>query len=107
MYRVNTNEWDEGRRNYKHCLALPFWSYIDASGTVWGCSAYLSDERFVYGNIYKNSFKEIWAGEKRHKSIRWAEEKLDANQCRINCRMDEINRYLWDLKNFPEHVNFI
>ena len=106
--RINTmKKWDEGQRSYRQCLALPFWSYIDAGGTVWGCSAYLSDERFVYGNIYKNSFKEIWESEKRLQSIRWTEEKLNTNQCRVNCRMDEINRYLWDLKHPPEHVNFI
>jgi len=108
IFRINTmKKWDEGQRSYEQCLALPFWSYIDAGGNVWGCSAYLSNERFLYGNIYKNRFKEIWEGEKRHVSIRWTEEKLDTNQCRLNCRMDEINRYLWNLKNPPEHVNFI
>jgi len=61
----------------------------------------------LYGNMYENTFKEIWEGNKRHKSVQWAEGKLDTNQCRLNCRMDEINRYLWDLKNPPEHVNFI
>ena len=108
IFRINTmKKWDEGQRSYRQCLALPFWSYIDAGGAVWGCSAYLSDERFVYGNIYKNSFKDIWEGEERVKSIRWAENELDIHQCRVNCRMDEINRYLSDLKHPPEHVNFI
>ena len=108
IFRINTmKKWDVGRRNYKRCMALPFWSYIDASGNVWGCSAYLTDERFRYGNIYENSFKEIWEGEKRVLSIKWVEKELDINQCRLNCRMDEINRYLWDLKNPSEHVNFI
>ncbi len=108
IFRVNTmKKWDEGRRNYKHCLALPFWSYIDAGGTVWGCSAYLNDERFCYGNIYENTFEKIWEGKRREKSVRWAEEYLDTNQCRLNCRMDEVNRYLWDLKHPSEHVNFI
>ncbi len=55
----------------------------------------------------RNTFKEIWEGEKRVLSIKWVERELDINQCRVNCRMDEINRYLWDLKNHPEHVNFI
>lgn len=109
IFRVNAmKKWDEGKqRNYRRCLALPFWSHIDAGGTVWGCSAYLTDDRFRYGNIYENTFKEIWESEKRLNSVSWAEKELDINQCRVNCRMDEINRYLWDLKNPPEHVNFI
>ncbi len=108
IFRGNTmKKWDEGQRSYRQCLALPFWSYIDAGGTVYGCSAYLGDGRFVYGNIYGNTFKEIWEGEKRLQSVRWAEKSLDTSQCRVNCRMDEINRYLWQLRHPPEHVNFI
>ena len=100
-------KWDEGTRNYRHCYAFPFWAYIDASGDVWGCSAYLSDKRFLYGNIYKDTFKDIWQGPVRKKSLKWALEKLDIADCRVNCRMDEINRYLWELKHPLEHVNFI
>ncbi len=108
IFRLNTmKKWDEGRRNYRQCLALPFWSYIDAGGDVWGCSAYLNNENFKYGNIYETTFQKIWEGEKRQKSLRWTEEELDINQCRLNCRMDEINRYLWQLRHPPEHVNFI
>jgi radical SAM protein with 4Fe4S-binding SPASM domain len=108
VFRSNAmKKWNNNHRNYEHCLALPFWSYIDASGNVWGCSIYLGDSRFKYGNIYKNTFKDIWEGEERKKSLRWVEKKLDVSRCRVNCRMDEINRYLWDLKSPPEHVNFI
>lgn len=108
IFRVHTmKKWDDGKRDYNRCLALPFWSYIDAGGNVWGCSVYLGDERFLYGNIYEQSFRQIWEGEKRLNSLRWVEGKLDASRCRVNCRMDEVNRYLWSLKNTPEHVNFI
>ncbi len=108
IFRMNTmNKWDERGRKYENCLALPFWSYIDAGGNVWGCSAYLGDERFLYGNIYENSFQEIWEGEKRAESLEWAESQLDTDQCRVNCRMDEINRYLWEMRHPPAHVNFI
>jgi radical SAM protein with 4Fe4S-binding SPASM domain len=100
-------KWDNNHRNYERCLSLPFWSYIDAGGNVWGCSIYLGDDRFKYGNIYEKTFKDIWEGEERQNSLRWAAETLDVTQCRVNCRMDEINRYLWDLKSPPEHVNFI
>lgn len=108
VFRNNAiNKWDRKLRSYQRCLALPFWSYIDSFGNVWGCSVYIGDERFYYGNIYKNSFKEIWEDGKRKKSLRWVEDKLDASKCRVNCRMDEINRYLWELKKPANHVNFI
>ena len=108
IFRIHAmQKWDDASRSYERCLALPFWSYIDAGGNVWGCSMYLGDERFLYGNIYESSFEQIWQGEKRLKSLRWVEQELDTCQCRVNCRMDEINRYLWELKNPQAHVNFI
>jgi len=108
VFRIRTmKKWDTAARNYQRCLALPFWSYIDAAGNVWGCSIYLGDERFLYGNISEQSFEDIWQGPRRRQSLEWVGKELDTSVCRINCRMDEINRYLWELKNPPEHVNFI
>ena len=66
-----------------------------------GLHVYLGDERFLYGNIYENTFKEIWEGGKRKESLNWFENNLNAKECRINCRMDEINQYLWNLKTHP------
>jgi len=105
--RATMQRWDRREREYERCLALPFWSYLDAGGNVWGCSMYLHDERFLYGNIYENTFQEIWEGERRRASLRWVERELDARTCRINCRMDKINQYLWNLTHPPAHVNFI
>jgi len=108
IFRLQTmKKWDEGQKPYTRCLALPFWSYIDAGGGVWGCSVYLNDDRFLYGNINEQTFQKIWEGEQRKKSLRWVEEELDVSVCRVNCRMDDINRYLWDLKHPIPHVNFI
>lgn len=108
IFRLDTmKKWDESSRSYNCCLALPFWSYIDAGGNVWGCSMYLEDERFYYGNVNENTFQEIWEGEKRRKSQEFIENSFDVSVCRINCRMDEINRYLWELKHPSDHVNFI
>ncbi|MDD2806197.1 MAG: radical SAM protein [Elusimicrobiales bacterium] len=107
VFRMNTmKKWDEGRRPYTRCLALPFWTYIDAGGNVWGCSMYLQNEKFRYGNINDSTFKKIWEGEKRRKSLKYV-ACMDASRCRVNCRMDEVNRYLWELKNPGEHANFI
>jgi MoaA/NifB/PqqE/SkfB family radical SAM enzyme len=98
---------EDEKRRYERCLALPFWSYIDAGGGVWGCSAYLGDERFLFGSIMESTFEEIWKGEKRKKLMEYVAQELDTCECRKNCRMDEVNRYLWELKNPSLHVNFI
>ena len=108
IFRIRTmQKWDDAQRDYDRCLAMPFWSYIDAGGNVWGCSIYLGDERFLYGSIYDSSFEQIWQGPRRAESLAWVESELDVSQCRINCRMDEVNRYLWDIRCPVEHVNFI
>jgi cyclic pyranopterin phosphate synthase len=108
VFRAHTmQKWDEGGHAYAHCLSLPFWAYIDASGSLWACSIYLSKDKFCLGNIYKNTFRQIMESPKRKKLLRFAQEKLNTCQCRVNCRMDEINRYLWELKNPSQHVNFV
>jgi cyclic pyranopterin phosphate synthase len=95
------------RRGYERCLALPFWAYVDAGGNVWGCSAYLGDDAFKYGNIHGQPFEEIWRGERRRRCMEMVCTDLDPEGCRMNCRMDEINLYLWELTHPSAHVNFI
>jgi MoaA/NifB/PqqE/SkfB family radical SAM enzyme len=108
VFRIQAmKKWDQAQLNYNHCLALPFWAYIDSTGGVWACSIYLTKNKFRLGNIYKDSFYRIWQSKKRLKLVHWAAERLDTAKCRINCRMDEINRYLWELRYPPAHVNFI
>jgi len=79
-----------------------------ADGSVYGCSAYLQDQRFCYGNLNEQSFETILQGKAREANFRYVQEKLDIRECRTNCRMDEINRYLYALESDSiEHVNFI
>lgn len=108
ILRIHTIEkWQSKERPYNRCLGLPFWAYLDAGGSVWGCSIFLGDDRFNYGNINSQAFKEIWGGNKRLAAMKDFVENFDPSKCRINCRLDEINRYLWELKHPTEHVNFI
>lgn len=108
VFRENAmKKLEEKKRAYDVCRALPFWTYIDAGGGVWGCSAYLGDGRFYFGSILENTFEEIWKSGKRKEVMRFVAEKLDIKDCRRNCRMDEINRYLHELKHPSPHVNFI
>jgi len=97
----------EDLRSYFLCYSTPFfWAYVTAGGDVYSCSVFLGDERFLLGNIYTKSFQEIWEGEKRKENWKLMQE-FDVSNCRKNCRMDECNRFLHNLKNPPPHVNFI
>lgn len=93
-------------RTYTECLGLPFWAYIDAQANVWACIAYIGNEAFRFGNLKDQSFSHIWEGEKRKKSLAHI-KSLDINTCRELCRLDEINRYLQEIKNPSGHINFI
>lgn len=106
MRRQAMESWDQKSRSYDRCLALPFWSYLDSAGNVWGCSMFLGDEKFLYGNINAQTFQEIWQGQQRQQSLNYV-ATMATDECRINCRMDQINTYLWGLQHPPEHVNFI
>ena len=94
---------------YKKCHATPyFWAYVMADGSVYGCSAYLLNDKFCYGNLNEQSFKQIWEGSKRQENLRFINADLNISDCRKNCRMDEVNRYLDELTvNQASHVNFI
>lgn len=109
IFRANTiNKLTDTADRYKKCSATPFfWGYIMSDGNVFGCSCFLEDSKFCYGNINEHNFQEIWQGQKRKENFEYIKDTMDANNCRINCRMDEINRYLWELKNPSPHVNFI
>lgn len=109
IFRARTMEkLRETERPYDVCYATPFfWAYIMSDGSVYGCSAYLQDERFNYGNIHEQTFRDIWEGEKRKVNLDLIRNELSIEKCRKICRMDEINRYLWKLRHPDRHRNFI
>ncbi len=106
-FRANAMKKVHHGKCYKQCYGLPFMTHIDAKGNVWPCVAHIGTERFCYGNIYEQTFEEIWEGDKRQQVVQKM-NNLDINAvCREACRLDEINKYLDGLKHPGEHVNFI
>ena len=99
---------DYGKRKYWHCYGTSFISVLNSAGDIASCLPYWEKEEFVFGNIYKNSFKEIWYGEKRKEIKKRLECKLDVSACPPNCRPNAINEFLWEIKSpSVKHLNFI
>lgn len=97
-----------GIRRYSHCFGTSFISVVNSAGDVATCLPYWDNPDFVFGNVYQQSFREIWQGERRKEIKGVLEERLDVKSCPPNCRPNAINDYLYELK-FPcvEHINFI
>ncbi len=91
---------------YNKCHGLSFFTLIDARGNVIPCNLYYGKEEFTYGNLYRNTFSEIWKSEKRKKVLRKLNE-IGVSHCRKGCRLDVINRYLDRLIHPGAHDRFI
>jgi len=111
IFRINTiKNWiSQNTERYCHCIATPsVWAYWMADGSVYSCSAYLLDERFMLGNINEQTFDRIWDSDRRLAHSDFVLNDLDINECRVNCRMDQINRYLDATYNKKiSHMNFV
>ena len=108
VFRANAfRKLDRKNNCFECCLALPFWSYIDSGGGVWGCSSHIGNQQFWFGALGEQSFEQIWNGARRSSLMSDMSDGFSLSGCRTNCRMDESNRYLWELIHPAPHVNFI
>lgn len=106
-FRVSAMKKMHHEKCYTQCYGLPFMTHIDAKGNVWPCVAHIGTEELCYGNINEQPFEQIWEGSRRQE-INEQLNRMDINKvCREACRLDEINKYLDELKHPGLHVNFI
>ncbi|OHC75292.1 MAG: hypothetical protein A3G18_02555 [Rhodospirillales bacterium RIFCSPLOWO2_12_FULL_58_28] len=92
-------------RYYRKCHATPLSPYLDEDGNVEMCGN-LKGRGFTMGNIYKNSFQEIWRSPQRRDCL----DRIDLRKCPSGCKLDPLNKALWDAFNPDEdmvHPNFI
>lgn len=106
-FRANAMKKMHQDKCYTQCLGLPFMTHIDSQGNVWPCIAHIGVNEFCYGNINEQTFEEIWEGANRQKVMARINSSNINSICREACRLDEINKYLDELKHPGEHVNFI
>jgi hypothetical protein len=91
---------------YKQCLWAAFFRGDHDQRRCLSCNSFFGNKDFCFGNIGRETFRQIWEGRRRRRIMRVISE-CGLKYCRMGCRLDEINRYLWDLKNPSGHVNFI
>lgn len=97
-----------GKRGYRHCYGTTFISVLNSAGDIASCLPYWDKKEFIFGNIYKNTFKEIWLGQRKNRTKEFLENKLDVKNCPPNCRPNAINEFLFEIRNPSlKHLNFI
>jgi radical SAM protein with 4Fe4S-binding SPASM domain len=95
-------------RVYDRCYGLEFILFIDENGDVYSCFSHQYDKKTIMGNIFENSFQDIWNSKKKQESLDYINNCITKNNCQPNCRHHQINNYLWELKNPSiDHINFI
>ena len=107
IVRIKSLERLSQERTYAECHAFNFYCLIDACGNVTPCNIFYGNEEYIFGNIYKNSLKEIWESD-RKKLIIEKITKLNHTLCKeYRCRQDVMNRYLERVKNPEINDDFI
>ena len=93
-------------RGYDKCYGMNFFTHIDTLGNVAPCITMIGDSEYSFGNIYERDILEIW-NNKTEIVNKIMDEGTDS--CREICRLDAMNKYLYELKNLSSvnHVNFI
>jgi sulfatase maturation enzyme AslB (radical SAM superfamily) len=100
---------NRGKKIFDQCLGVPFLIYSSGDAKVYPCGMFFDfkEEEFCMGDLTRQSFIEIINSERYWEVVDKA-SRIDVHkQCYANCRTHYINEFLWQIKNKPEHVNFI
>lgn len=103
-----TDLYKHGFRKYDICYGAPFIGQISGNGKVYPCGPFFGKERFFMGDIHKQSYYDIVKSDRYWQVQQDIIDNVDVHfDCTVGCRQDYINRFLWSVKNAPEHINFI
>lgn len=100
--------YKDGYRKYDICYGTPFLLQISGNGKVYPCGPFFNKERFYIGDLHEQSFYDMVKGDRYWAVHEDVKKSVDVHKdCAIGCRQDYVNKFLWDLMNPPEHINFI
>jgi len=96
-------------RTYEKCLGSQISPCIGADGEVYVCPNHRGHERYSYGSLHKQTFKQIWNDiNKRKKVMSIIEDEEQFSKCTQLCKPHESNKMLWSIKknlNNKEAIN--
>src|SRR3972149_944181 len=103
-----TDLYKGGFRKYDICHGSPFLGQISGNGKVYPCGPFFGKERFFVGDIHKESYFDIVKSDRYWNVQQDIINNVDVHyDCTVGCRQDYINKFLWDIHNSPDHINFI
>lgn len=98
----------KGVRKYDRCVDCPLIFQISGSGKCYPCGYLFGDERYCYGDLHKNSLKEILDSEHYWDIVKTMRYDFDVHRSCVGCcRHDATNEFVWNYLHAPEHLNFI
>ncbi|MCL6583930.1 MAG: radical SAM protein [bacterium] len=95
---------------YSPCLAHHLIGILSSDGNFYPCRTLRGDADYAYGSIYRDSFQNIWYGEKRKAVL----EKIARGDCSARClghtfylRYDHYNHWLEYLSRGRDRVGHV
>ncbi|MFH1130773.1 MAG: radical SAM protein [Pseudomonadota bacterium] len=104
----DTEVYKEGFRKYDICYGTPFLGQISGNGKVYPCGPFFAKDRFLQGDIHTDSYYDIVHSDRYWEVQKDIVDNVDVHHdCTVGCRQDYLNKFLWDIMNPPQHINFI
>jgi len=98
---------------YPLCLAHHLVGILGSDGNLYPCRALRGEADYAYGSIYRETFQNIWHGERRKAVLKKISKKECADKClgrTSYLRYDHYNHlleYLSQGKDMPQHGEFL
>lgn len=85
-------------RDYKKCLGSQISPCIGADGHVYVCTNHRGWKQYSYGNLYDNSFKDIWENISIRERVMNQIENVECyKNCTKLCKPHESNKAAWSI----------
>lgn len=105
-------KWDafrrKGQRKYDHCVDCALLFQVSGNGKCYPCGYLFNNEKYCYGDLKSQSFKEIIESEKYWDIVKYMRSQFNVHkECKGACRHDSTNEFVWKYLHPPAHINFI